>query len=242
VKRLRRTAPPAALAAALLALTACTHSDDDKHTASLTGQQAEALALARFTDYRAGRADITATVPLPGNRLLLTARLDWRAHTGYGLLHGTTPGTATPWQHLLRWNRTTVAAQFNWPGKAPATPPAHGWSTGRTLNPETSTVDTALALLLNLAADRPDNAQLLARSGAQKVGITTIDGQRVTEYTGPATHPATSSSPSPPATATSHTRYWIDSRNALLRFAALLPGSAEWMTVHITLLAATTAP
>ncbi|MFI0939605.1 hypothetical protein [Streptomyces sp. NPDC021020] len=231
-----RTALAAVLGAALLPLAACTHSGGRPQPAPLTGQQAEALALTRFTNYRAGTAHVTATVPLPGSRVVLDARLDWRAHTGYGLLRDATPGAARHWQHLLRWDRTTVAAHFDWPGKAPAKPPADGWSPERPLDPHTSTVDTALALLLGLAADRPDNAQLLVRSGAARIGAATVGGRPVTEYAGPSAPGAPSSTGpgTPSAAAGGRTRYWIDSAGLLRRFAARLPGSPGWTTADLT--------
>ncbi|MGW5350135.1 hypothetical protein ACWERV_06370 [Streptomyces sp. NPDC004031] len=234
-RRLRRGLT-AALIAALLPLAGCGHSGGTPHPAPLTGQQAESLALTRFTNYRAGSAHVTATVPLPGSRVVLDARLDWRAHTGYGLLRDATPGTARHWQHLLRWNRATVAAHFDWPGPAPAQPPSGGWSPERPLDPDTSTVDTALALLLGLAADRPDNAQLLARSGAARIGATTVGGRPVTEYAGPAAPgtPAPSAPGTPSPAAGGHTRYWIDAAGLLRRFSAELPGSPGWMTADLT--------
>lgn len=222
----------AAAAAALLPLTACTHSGGAPHPAPLTGQQADALALTRFTNYRAGSAHVIATIPLPGSKAVLDAHLDWRAHTGYGLLRDATPGAPRHWQHLLRWTRTTVTARFDWPGKAPATPPAAGWSPERPLAPDTSTVDTALVMLLGLAADRPDNAQLLARSGATRIGTATVAGHPVTEYAGPAA--AAAPSGTPPTGTGGHTRYWIDSAGLLRRFSARLPGSPDWMTADLT--------
>jgi hypothetical protein len=231
----------AVLCAVALAATGCGRAHDDKNPgpAPLTGQQAESLALTRFADYRAGTAHTTASIPLPGQRLLLDARLDWRAHTGYGLLRDASVGTTRHWQHLLRWDRTTVSVHYDWRGPAPARPPKDGWAQ-RDLQPGTSTVDTALTLLLDLAADRPDNAQLLARSGAHRVGAASIDGDAVTEFSGPSVPATSPSSSAASATGTdsgpgtSRTRYWIDSRNTLRRFAARLPASPGWMTAQLT--------
>lgn len=236
-----RGARHAVLACALLALAGCGGTHDDKHPAPapLTGQQAESLALTRFTNYRAGAAHTTSSIPLPGGRLVLDARLDWRARTGYGLLRDDTAGRTPHWQHLLRWNSTSVSVHYDWRGAAPAEPPKDGWSQ-RTLQPSTSTVDTALVLLLELASDRPDNAQLLARSGAREVGATTVDGRAVTEFSGPAAQAPPASPDASPAGGprsaqdTSRTRYWIDSQDVLRRFDARLPSSPGWMTVRIT--------
>ncbi|MET7286921.1 hypothetical protein [Streptomyces sp. NPDC005573] len=223
----------AVLAGGLLALAGCARDTGTPHPAPLTGPQAETLALMRFTNYRAGAARTTATIPLPGRAVRLDARLDWRAHTGYGLLSGTGPGASQHWRHLLRWDRGGVRVHYDWPGAVPAEPPEDGWAE-RDLQPDTSAVDTALALLTALASDRPENAQLLARSGARRLGTTTIGGHPVTEFSGPAPRPASSSPGAPAGADGSRTRYWIDSRGTLRRFAARLPGTSGWMTADLT--------
>lgn len=240
-RRGRRCAVPAT-ALLLLALAACTGTADDQHPAPapLTGAQAESLALTRFTNYRAGSAHATAAIPVTGRHLILDARLDWRAHTGYGLLRDATAGATQHWQHLLRWTPTSVSVHYNWRGAVPVRPPGTGWAQ-RDLQPSTSTVDTALVLLLELASDRPDNAQLLVRSGARRLGTTTLDGRTVTEFSGPSSRgpagPAAGAgeagSEAKEGAGAGRTRYWIDAGDVLRRFAALLPATSAWMTVDL---------
>ncbi|MFF8280676.1 hypothetical protein ACF05T_32170 [Streptomyces lateritius] len=226
----------ALLLAALLASAACTGPATDRNAddkAPLTVQQAELLALARFTNYRSAVGTVTATIPVKGRTLRLDGQLDWRAHTGYAELRDETPGAATRWRHLLRWNRSTVSARFNWTGPRPDKPPADGWSKRR-LEPHSATVDSTLLLLLSLGSDRPENAQLLVRSSARLLGHEKISGVPVTIFSGPGTADAPApTEPSAPWTP-GRTRYWIDADGGLRRFAARLGSADTWMTADIS--------
>jgi hypothetical protein len=195
---------------------------------ALTTPQAELLALTRFTNYRRGAAQVTADVPvLQGHPARLTGRLDWRHGTGLAILQGN-GGDLEHGRHLLRWNRTSVSVQRDWTGPLPTHPPREGWAQ-RTLTARTSTVDTTLLLLLSLAADRPDNAQLLLRSGARRLGQETVEGVPTTVFAGPST-------PAPGTTRTTpgHTRYWIDADGGLRRFSARPSGAGGWLLATFT--------
>ncbi|MDQ0791723.1 hypothetical protein [Streptomyces sp. B1I3] len=232
----RRPARSALLLAALLASAACTGPATDRPAddkAALTEQQAELLALTRFTNYRSAAGTVTATIPVQGRTLRLDGRLDWRVHTGYAELRDETPGAATRWRHLLRWNRGTVSARFNWTGPRPDEPPADGWSERR-LEPRSATVDSTLLLLLSLGSDRPENAQLLVRSSARFLGHEKISGVPVTVFSGPGTADAPGSTAQSAPGTPGRTRYWIDADGGLRRFAARLGGSGTWMTADIS--------
>ncbi|MFI5680440.1 hypothetical protein [Streptomyces cellulosae] len=194
---------------------------------ALTTPQAELLALTRFTNYRRGTAQVTADIPVQGHTGRLTGRLDWRHGTGLALLQGN-GGVLEHGRHLLRWDRTTVSIQYDWAGSLPTHPPHDGW-TRRALSARTSTIDTTLLLLLGLATDRPDNAQLLLRSGARRLGQETVEGVPTTVFAGPST-PA----PGSARTAPGHTRYWIDADGGLRRFSARPGGSGGWLVATFT--------
>ncbi|NUS89768.1 MAG: hypothetical protein HOY75_45485, partial [Streptomyces sp.] len=176
----------------LLGGSACTQDNKPPTPASaptaptgpaLTTAQAELLALTRFTNYRRGTAQVTADIPVQGHAARLTGRLDWRHGTGLAILQGN-GGLLEHVRHLLRWNRTTVSMKRNWTDPLPTHPPRGGW-TQRALAARTSTIDTTLLLLLNLAADRPDNARLLLRSGARHLRKEKVAGVPVTVFAGP---------------------------------------------------------
>lgn len=234
----RRTGGIALTLRALLALltllgaSACTQ---DKPPApaptttapALTTPQAELLALTRFANYRRGTAQVTADIPVQGHPARLAGRLDWRHGTGLALLQGN-GGVLGHGRHLLRWDRTTVSVQHNWTGPLPKHPPRQGWNQ-RALTTRASTIDTTLLLLLNLAADRPDNAQLLLHSGARRLGDEEVAGVPVTLFSGPSA--TTPQGPAPQTTRSTpgRTRYWIDADGRLHRFSARLGGGTEWL-------------
>ncbi|WP_405883424.1 hypothetical protein OG762_35705 [Streptomyces sp. NBC_01136] len=239
----RRTSPAVSacgIALTLLTLlggTACTQEKPAAPASAtsapaLTARQAELLALTRFANYRRGTAQVTADIPVQGHPARLTGRIDWRHSTGLAILQGN-GGVLEHGRHLLRWDRTTVSVQRNWPGPLPPHPPRDGW-TQRALTATTSTIDTALLLLLNLAADRPDNAQLLLHSGARSLRHEEVGGVPVTVFAGPSTTTSQEPSPGTARTTSGHTRYWIDADGGLRRFSARLGGSTGWLVAQLS--------
>lgn len=167
----------------LPALTACSAADDPKPAAPrpLTAGEADRLALARFTAYRRGTGEVTATIPSRGRTITLTGRVDWRRHRGYAEIHD---DAGPPARELVHWTPHHVAALPRWTGGLPDRPPASGWEV-HPLPPHGSALDSVLLLLLGLGADRPDNAQLLARSDARRVRDDRIGDVPVLVASGP---------------------------------------------------------
>ncbi|MFC8344779.1 hypothetical protein [Streptomyces sp. NPDC057280] len=90
-------------------------------------------------------------------------------------------------------------------------------------------LDTGLRLVLGLAADRPDNAQLLAQSGPSWLRGDRIDGRPLDVFSGPRPRPQGSA---PPA-GRSPLAYWIDADGDLRRVTATL-GTGRTVTVDVT--------
>jgi hypothetical protein len=142
---------------------------------------------------------------------------------------------------------TTSGAPGGAPGRA-TRPPAPGVVTtaaqavrvAATLTPEewsrrpytSAALDRALRLVLSMAADRPDNAQLLAQSHPLWLRDESLDGRGYGVFSGPRPRPAASprASASPAAGATaaagrSPLTYWIDKDGRMRRVTArLAPG------------------
>ncbi|MEV7612007.1 hypothetical protein [Streptomyces sp. NPDC089799] len=222
-----RTALPAALLC-MLALGGCTTgtSADDRAALArpLTAAEADRAALARFTTYRRGTGDVTMTIPYRGTTVTLTGRVDWRRRLGYAEVGSGGNLTA---RELIQWNQHTVVALPRWSGGLPEQPPAGGWQPHR-ITPHASPLDAALLLLMGLGSDRPDNAQLLARSSARWIKDDHIGTTPVTVFAGPGS-PGASSDPNKPG----NTRYWIDGEGNLLRFSARAAGETSWMTAEL---------
>jgi hypothetical protein len=186
---------------------------------AMTSAQADLLALARFNDYQSGVSAIDAEIPVSGQEFALDGRVDWQNHLGYATLAAAQQGGGT---ELLQWTPNGIAVHGNWTGPLPATPPADGW-TVRAWQ-QGADLDSALQLILDLAADRPENAQSLQQSGAGVLQETNIGGEHVTVFTGP---------PETQGGTNSHTRYWIADDGTLRRFEALVDGSTTWTEVNI---------
>ncbi|MFF4751537.1 hypothetical protein ACWD5R_05155 [Streptomyces sp. NPDC002514] len=221
----------------LLSTSACTQDKPPVPATAttapaLTTPQAELLALTRFTNYRRGATQVTADIPVQGRIARLTGRLDWRHGAGLAILQGN-GGFLEHGRHLLRWDRTTVSVQRNWTEPLPTHPPRDGWIQ-RALTTRASTIDTTLLLLLDLAADRPDNAQLLLHSGARRVGHEKVAGVPVTVFTGPSSATPQGTASGAARTGPGRTRYWIDADGRLRRFSARLGGGTEWLVATLS--------
>ncbi|GAA2806230.1 hypothetical protein [Crossiella cryophila] len=182
---------------------------------SLSSAEAERLALVRFINYESRTATVRAAVPSAAGVLVLDGRVDFVEHIGYAAMR--TEGRADASSAgLLQWNPEVLAFRAG-TGQVAADPvPGNGWQV-RPIQRAGNDLDTALNLLVNLAADRPDNAQLLQQSSARwlradKVGDTVVD-----VFEGPQ---------QPGKEATGRLRYWVAGDGRLHRLEARI-GTSE---------------
>jgi hypothetical protein len=187
----------------------------------MSAAQADRLALARFTEYQLGAGSIEALVPISGQTFKLSGRVDWKQHRALATI--TPAATAAPATdtQLLLWTPDWLAVRGTWKGAVPDTPPPDGW-TVRGWQPGTE-LDTVLRLALQLAADRPENAQLLRQSGAAVLRTDTLGTEPVTVYQGPSSLDGGGS----------HTRYWVADNGSLLRFEARVGAGSDWARVDM---------
>ena len=197
----------------------------------LTGDQADRLAVSRFLDYQAKGVRFSTTVPTAQGSLPLAGDIDFRRHLGYAATRLDAGGREQT--AVLQWNGTTVQTWLDaGDGLAPPARLPSAKPTGRRIVAASSGLDTLLVLLLDLGADRPDNAQLLQQSDARWLRTDTVDGQRVDVIRGPSPAAASagaggSSAAGSSATApTGGTEYWIDATGRLLRFSATIGSTA----------------
>ncbi|GAB7186743.1 hypothetical protein ATKI12_6574 [Kitasatospora sp. Ki12] len=224
--RVHSAAALAALAAAgvLLALP----GTDAATSRPVTGDEATRLALSRLTTYEAGPAIVDITVPTGDAVTRIHGLVDFRIRRAVGTY--TTDGVGAP--GMLAWDQGGVGVA---PARRPATPTAAGLARAaeETTPPDwspraytTDLLDTALRLTMAVAADRPDNAQLLAQSGARWLRDEDLAGHRYGVFSGPV--PRTAS------TGDSHLTYWVDADGDLRRLQLRAPGTDRPITVELT--------
>ncbi|MFE4913047.1 hypothetical protein ACFRCX_16110 [Streptomyces sp. NPDC056652] len=184
----------------------------------MTSDEVNRLAITRFLNYQAKGRAVTITVPNATGGLVITGSVDYRTHTGYGVVHGT--GRDTSSEGLIQWTATTVLVHpmTDPPAAAPASPPASGWHR-RPLKTSGMTLDSALAIALRLGNDRPDNAALLPQSGAAWVGRDQVHGHRTDIMNGPDADSE--------AAASGAVRYWIGSDGTMYRVQATIASESR---------------
>ncbi|MFB7272686.1 hypothetical protein [Streptomyces sp. NPDC056244] len=183
---------------------------------ALTPDEVNRLAITRFLNYQAGGRAVTINVPNAAGGLVVTGSIDYRSHTGYGVVRGT--GRDTSSDGLIRWTATTVLVHpmTDPPAAAPAPPPASGWYS-RPLRTSGMALDSSLAIALSLGSDRPDNAALLPQSGAAWVGQDDVHGHRTDIMNGPDAGGKAGTEARTEASTSQTVRYWIGSDGTMYR-------------------------
>lgn len=229
---------------AAVVLAACGGSDpkgggpDGKATA-LTQEQAELFATTRFRNFDAGVRSIAITIPAQTGQSAqsgpaassggqIAGWVDFVGHVGYASAQqgGAELG-------LVLWNGERIAVNESATGPAVLPVPEAGWRSDQ-LVPNTSLMTQALAIVLNLASDRPENPLLLRQSDAAYLRADEIDGRPVVVLAGPSPASTASASGTPEAPDSNRVRYWIDEDGMLLRVQAKLAGTTGWTVIDLS--------
>ncbi|WP_405888146.1 hypothetical protein OG762_21255 [Streptomyces sp. NBC_01136] len=232
-----------AVAGALTALLLLLSGGGGTPARPVSTDEVQRMALARFRAYEASPSEVTVRLPAAGTgdgTITVHAVADQHAHRAVGAYE--VVDDARTLRGLLAWDLEGIAV---------ARPPAPGAEPGRTTTrapaPDIVTtaaqaarkarslkrdqwthrpysaapLDRALRLVLSVAADRPDNARLLARSDPLWLRDERLDGHGYGVFSGPRPRPNASATPADASPLT----YWIDTDGNLRRITARLsPG------------------
>ncbi|WP_424216643.1 hypothetical protein ACN20G_31455 (plasmid) [Streptomyces sp. BI20] len=196
----------------------------------ITLDEAQTLALARFTAYEKSPVAVVAHVPYDSDTTIVRGLVDYRSHKAVGsYVSGPGAGTATG---LLAWDQGGLAVSPAdtppaGPPPAPLTDPTRiagaadgaaptAWSPrAYTSDP----LDTALRMVMSLGTAQPENPQLLAQAGPRRLREETVDGIRYTVFSGPRPRGAKAGTESP-------LTYWVSADGRLGHVEARLPSLA----------------
>ncbi|MVA76091.1 hypothetical protein GC722_08660 [Auraticoccus sp. F435] len=185
----------------------------------LTTAESERLAVIRFNAYDEGTRALQLQLFGTPEPLRLTGWVDYRSSVAYAEIR-TADGAEQ--LGLVHWDKAVKASR---PAPVPdpvLPPPADGWQRSP-LDHEQAVFDTALAMVLQLGMDRPDNPLLLAQSDARWLRSDRVGDVTVDVMTGPTPEGA-------PDQAGSRLRYWVDERGHLLRLEAVIGPTDLWST------------
>lgn len=196
IRSARRPRWPRSLAAAALVsaivLTGCTAQTPtpaEPTPRALTVAESERLAVIRFNNYNSSPLSVSGTVQDGEDTLNVVGYVDYTRHLGY--LRVTQPDATASFLALITLNEVGIlddAAVTSDP--PPATVPDGDWKFVA-LDPASSTIASALAVLINLGGDRPENPQLLRQSSARWLRETAIENADVTVMSGPGSEDST---------------------------------------------------
>jgi hypothetical protein len=233
VRRLLLTAMSGVLLAGLV--SACSAGSASRSSSAslgprpLTAAEAQRLAVIRFKNYDAGVRGFSLVLPSTQATFRFDGFVDFATSRAYAQIHSTS--TTGPSLGLVLWDKTKVENRPAAVTTLPFPPPTDGWSVAP-LSPTTSVLHTALALILDLGSDRPENPTLLQQSTARWLRKDKVGPYSVDVIAGPAAQAAGSPSAAAPSTsssvATPNTsargviHYWIDSTGILYRVDTLL--------------------
>ncbi|MFD8826131.1 hypothetical protein ACFV1C_27730 [Streptomyces sp. NPDC059605] len=191
----------------------------------VTLDEAQRLALARFTMYEAGTVKVDATVKSGGGTTTVHGLVDYRTRHAVGRYAATRAGSTE--SGMIAWDATGLAVVSD-PASASGPAAAHGAdgmaaivraaaaAKPRSWSPRAYTgdpLDSTLRLMMSLAADRPENPQLLTQSGPRHLREETLGGTAYAVLSGPRRSGGARDS-------RSALTYWVDGEGRLGRMEA----------------------
>lgn len=222
------------LVGASTGLLGCSPSQEygEAEPRSISDDEAERLAVARFNNYDSHRRNFSVSYAAADSTLWAEGRIDFQAHVGYA--HFVAQGDPTDTYALLQWTPEALAAVGTQGTELPQQPPPDAPWEQRPLDASGSSLDAVLAVTLSLAADRPENPLLLQQNGAQWLGRDELEGVPVDAISGPSAEQGPSDS----------LIYFIDETGTMHRLVVNFPdggtatinfleGSAEEITTTI---------
>lgn len=241
---LRRRLAALAVGASLLAGLAGCSSEPDSPTASadagattapgprpLTIDEAQRLAIARFTNFDTGVRSITFEVDDAGVHYAVDGWVDFEAGLGYATISAEGDGA------LIAWTAETIGSHPPVDGdeQPPIPPPVTSiddadWSTSA-LAPNASRLHAALALVLEAGHDRPDNPVLLQQTDARWLRSDEVAGDTVDVVAGPTSDDAYDPEVAAGDGSDATVRYWVDHDGVLRRLETRLGGSPDWTVI-----------
>ncbi|WP_328900957.1 hypothetical protein OHR86_14345 [Streptomyces sp. NBC_00441] len=243
-RRVMLTAAGSLLAVASVAVVVHLTEDTSAPPHRVSTAEAQRFALARLSRFEASPAGIEITVPLRDRTIGVEGVIDYRSHHAVGRFDGAGGG-------LLAWDGWGVGVALDQPSgqpgpqREPSRParlalsdaahmPTSDWVPRRyTSDP----LDSMLKLSMLLGRDRPENAQLLAQSGARWTGTAEIGGRTYDVFAAP--RPTAHSgngqpSAAPRRTGDSPLRFFVSADGELRRVTTQLPGQARPGVIDFT--------
>ncbi len=219
----------AAVAALSMVTTGCTATVDDPAPTAhpVTTEEAQLLAIARFTNFDIGSRPFMTTLRQSGAELTIRGWVDYGSEIGYAAV----TGDFDP--QVLLWTASTVGIATQAPDpngnpRLPIPPTSDQAWQSHPIDASTSTLDTVLVVIGNLGKDRPDNPLLTQQSGALWLRTDSVDGTAVTVFAAPPSDAPVTGGVAP-STKDASLKLWVDGKGLIRRAELRLDDG--WITV-----------
>lgn len=237
LRRLTRPTPAQVLAGAFaiglfFCVLALVRTGDTAKPRAITSSEAQRLAMVRFKAFEDSPETVTLTIDDSTDSYSVRGLVDYRTHHAVATYAAGAAGQKQQ-TGLVAWDDSGLAVAPRAKGTPHSSEMAHwemteiaraaGKVQARRWSPRayaTYPLDVALHVVMALGADRPDNAQLLAQSGARRLGESTLRGKSYTRFSGPRPRPqASRAAGAPPqhGPSSSPLTYWVDQNGNLGR-------------------------
>jgi hypothetical protein len=197
----------------------------------LTTDEAQRLAVMRFSNFDAGVRSVRFEVDDAGVQYAVEGWTDFAAGLGYATLHAGGDGA------LIVWTPETIGshAPVGDEPQPPIPPPVDSvddadWSTSA-LSPSASRLHAALAIALEAGHDRPDNPVLLQQTDARWLRSDEVGGEAVDVVAGPTSDHAYDPDTAVDDGSDATIRYWVDRDGVLRRLEARIGGAPDWTAI-----------
>lgn len=206
-------------------MTGCAATPSEPDPQPLSVEEAELFAVTRFHNFDLGTRSFTVTSPDAAGEVVVSGYIDFPE----GFVYGSVTQDDTPVGLLTASAQTLSIREQSTPTEPILPIPQDGWLT-QEFDPSDSALAGAIAVLLSLGSDRPENPQLLQQSDAVSLGTEDVRTESGSVTAQVLVGPSATGGSAQPLEDRAH--YWVLSDGTLLRVELPRGGDASPVVIE----------